>query len=237
MTFQIDPRRVKAVLFDVDGTLAETEAEGHLPAFNDAFARLGIPWVWSLEDYAWLLETTGGYERMQTYARARGELRWLMPEGLATLKRAHLLKNQLYGERLARGLVSPRQGLSTLMQSLASAGIPWIVVTTTSQSNWSALWSCCLADRLPAPPLFTVCGEDVARKKPDPEAYVQAASRLGLSPSDCLAIEDSPNGLKSALAAGVPCVIVKSLFFKDLDFAGAVAVEDEHLSLGVSAPV
>nr|UOZ97493.1 Protein CbbY [Cupriavidus sp.] len=234
MAYTIDPRATKAILFDVDGTLAETEAEGHLPAFNEAFAQLGIPWQWTLPEYAALLRVTGGYERMQAYARMRGEAQWLSPAGLATLKEAHRLKNACYGDRLRHGRVAPRRGLSALHRQMAREGIIWGVVTTTSRDNWQALWQCCLATALSVPPVFAICGEDVGEKKPHPEAYHLALDRLGLAVSCCLAVEDSPNGLQAARAADLQCLVVRSVFFQEADFTGALAVTDEHLDLRVA---
>ena len=235
MAYTIDPRITKALLFDVDGTLAETEAEGHLPAFNEAFVRLGIPWHWSFKDYADLLRVTGGFERMQAYARLSGDTQWLTPEGLVRLKQAHQLKNACYADRLAQGLVGPRLGLAALVGQIKAAGLCWAVVTTTSRDNWQALWTQCLAAHLALPPLFAICGEDVSRKKPDPEAYLLALGRLGLPASSCLAVEDSPNGLIAAQGAGIGCLVVRSVFFREAEFSGAYAVTEEHLDLRLDA--
>jgi HAD superfamily hydrolase (TIGR01509 family) len=222
----------KAVLFDVDGTLAETEAEGHLPAFNEAFAQLGIPWSWSHDLYGRLLEITGGFERMQHYARQQGFKEWLTQHGLDRLRQAHLLKNELYAQRLHAGLVRPRVGLVEFVARLQAVGIPWAVVTTTSKSNWEALWLNCLRPVFASEPLFAICGEDVAKKKPDPEAYHQALERLGLDSESVVAIEDSPNGLRSAERAGISCLVVRSIYFQDASFEGALAVMDDYLEIG-----
>ena len=234
MAFLINPSVTKALLFDVDGTLAETEAEGHLPAFNEAFVRLGIAWHWTFKDYADLLRVTGGFERMQAYARMRGDTQWLTPEGLVRLKQAHQFKNACYADRLAQGLVGPRMGLAALLGQIKAAGLCWAVVTTTSRDNWQALWTQCLAEHLALPPLFAICGEDVARKKPDPEAYCLALQRLGLPASSCLAVEDSPNGLMAAQGAGIDCLVVRSVFFREAEFPGACAVTEEHLGVRVA---
>jgi HAD superfamily hydrolase (TIGR01509 family) len=222
----------KAVLFDVDGTLAETEAEGHLPAFNEAFVQLGIPWSWSHDLYGRLLEITGGFERMQHYARQQGYHEWLTEHGLDRLRQAHRLKNELYAQRLRTGLVQPRVGLAEFMVRLQAEGIPWAVVTTTSQSNWKALWLNCLRPVFASEPLFAICGEDVVKKKPDPEAYLQGLERLGLDSESVVAIEDSPNGLQSAKRAGMSCLVVRSIYFQDVTFEGALAVMDDYLEIG-----
>ncbi len=235
-THWIHPRTVQALLFDVDGTLAETELEGHLPAFNEAFERLGIPWVWSSDQYAELLKVTGGLERMRAHAQALGALEWLSVDGEARLREAHRLKNTIFAERMRLGLVSLRPGIASLIEQAVGAGMAWGVVTTTSRANWDALWHCCMEGLgLPGPELV-VCGEDVHRKKPDPEAYLLAAHRLHLQTSACLAIEDSPNGLLAATAAGMPCIVVSSVFFQAGPWPGATAVLSSPLELQVGVP-
>ena len=228
--------RYKAVLFDVDGTLAETERDGHLPAFNQAFAQTGLPWVWTTTDYAWLLKTTGGYERMQVWARHIGDEQALTDSGLQILRSAHQLKNRLYGQIVESGQCPLRPGLVDWMRSLGQAGCPWGVVTTTSRGNWDVLWANSLGQAGLSEPAVIVCGEDVTHKKPDPEAYQLAADRLGLAPSDCLAVEDSPNGLKAAQASGMPCLVVKSFYFDQADFTGACAVLASHQQVRVGGP-
>jgi HAD superfamily hydrolase (TIGR01509 family) len=235
-THWIHPRTVQALLFDVDGTLAETELEGHLPAFNEAFERLGIPWLWSAEQYSGLLKVTGGLERMRAHAQALGALEWLSVDGEARLREAHRLKNTIFAERMRLGLVSLRPGIASLIEQAVGAGMAWGVVTTTSRANWDALWHCCMEGLgLPGPELV-VCGEDVHRKKPDPEAYLLAAHRLHLQTSACLAIEDSPNGLLAATAAGMPCIVVSSVFFQAGPWPGATAVLSSPLELQVGVP-
>jgi HAD superfamily hydrolase (TIGR01509 family) len=236
ITHWIDPQAAQALLFDVDGTLAETELEGHLPAFNEAFERLGIPWDWSAQHYGELLKVTGGLERMRVHAQASGQSEWLTVDGEARLIGAHQLKNRLFAERMRLGLVTLRPGIAALIEQAVSASMYWGVVTTTSRTNWNALWHCCMEGLgLPGPDVV-VCGEDVVRKKPDPEAYALAAHRLNLSASACLAIEDSPNGLLAAHGAGMPCVVVTSVFFETGPWPGATAVLSSPLGLQVGVP-
>jgi HAD superfamily hydrolase (TIGR01509 family) len=218
-----------AVLFDVDGTVAETEGEGHLPAFNQAFAEFDIPWVWSSEEYGELLKVTGGFERIQSYAAKIGDAYALSEEGQAICLKIHKRKNELYAQRLATGLIPPRKGLTELIQSILDQGLIWGVVTTTSRANWLALWEHAVkraAPNLP-PPTIAVCGEDVKYKKPHSEAYQVALDHLGLPASACLAIEDSRNGLVAANGVGIDTVMVRSLFFGHQEFPEAVAVVNE----------
>jgi HAD superfamily hydrolase (TIGR01509 family) len=235
-TWLLDLGRFRAVLFDVDGTLAETERDGHLPAFNQAFAQLELGWHWSPQDYAWLLKTTGGYERMQVWAKHIGDAQSLSPDGLDRLRKAHQLKNQLYAQIVADGRLPLRPGLLNWMAALNRAGCPWGVVTTTSRGNWDVLWANSFRGSGLSDPAVIVCGEDVQLKKPDPEAYRVAAERLGLSASDCLAVEDSPNGLQAARAIGMPCLVVKSFYFAEADFTGADQLLESHEQVRVCAP-
>lgn len=223
----------KTLLFDVDGTIAETEGQGHLHAFNCVFEEFGLPWRWSVADYARLLKVTGGYERMLAYAHEIGDAVAVTEQGRAKLLQMHRRKNQVYAEHLATGGVSPRKGFIELVSALREARQPWAVVTTTSRANWQALWEHAVMRQAREQearieePIAAICGEDVTRKKPDPEAYVVALSRLSLAAEQCVAIEDSRNGLAAAGGAGIATVMVRSQFFGHEDFTGAVAVVHE----------
>lgn len=220
----IVPGRHRCVLFDIDGTIAETEGFAHLPAFNRALEEAGLPWRWSRDDYRRLLKTSGGLERLLRFARESGNDPEALREALA---RVHKAKNLHFARILESGGVPARRGFRELVRALAAQGITWGVVTTTSRSNWEALWMHSLV-RLGLPePVVIVCGEDVAAKKPDPEAYEQALARLDLAPRYCCAIEDSRNGLVAATLAGLEVAIVKSEFFADERFDEAAAVVDE----------
>jgi HAD superfamily hydrolase (TIGR01509 family) len=225
----MDFSRYQVVLFDVDGTVAETEGEGHLPAFNQAFKEFNLPWVWSLQEYADLLKVTGGFERIQAYAQKIGDSQALTEEGKAKCLKVHKRKNELYAQRLESGLIPPRQGFTQLIEKILNQGRQWGVVTTTSRGNWQALWDYAvkpIAAHLPEP-VIAICGEDVSQKKPHPEAYQLALQRLNLEPHQCVAIEDSRNGLVSAGGAGIPVVMVRSLFFGHQEFPEALTVVNE----------
>jgi len=218
----IDLSKYDAFLFDVDGTLAETEKEAHLPAFNLAFQKHGLEWRWTPSIYKGLLRVTGGYERLKTYRDFLSSIgKNIDSISDELLKSVHLSKNAIYADLIQQGMILPRDGLIDLVETLDGNQKQWAIVTTTSQSNWRALWSQCLSKKLRSAPQAVVCGEDVQAKKPNPEAYLLAIERLQLDPSRCLAIEDSSNGLTSALQAGIDVLIVKSYFFADEDFDGA----------------
>lgn len=218
------PDRHRCVLFDVDGTIAETEGYAHLPAFNFAFTEAGLDWRWSRDDYRRLLKTAGGLERLLRFAEESGEDPDLLHERLAQV---HKAKNRHFASLLASGAVPARTGFRELLMALVRSGIAWGVVTTTSRANWEALWTHTLVKLVLPEPAVIVCGEDVSAKKPDPEAYQLALERLGQPAMRCIAIEDSRNGLLAARLAGLPVAIVRSEFFRDERFDEAVAVVDE----------
>ena len=225
----IRPGQHRHVLFDVDGTIAETEGNAHLPAFNRALQEAGLAWHWTSTDYKHLLKTAGGFERLLRFAADKGHDVEALRDTLAAV---HKNKNRHFAAIMASGAVKPRAGFADLVLSLAQNDIGWCVVTTTSRSNWEALWTYSLAPLgLPSPELI-VCGEDVAAKKPDPEAYLLALKRLNSPAAQCCAIEDSRNGLLAAHGAGLEVTIVRSEFFADENFDEASEVVDELSMLG-----
>ncbi len=224
----IIPGRHRCVLFDLDGTIAETEGRAHLPAFNHAFREAGLPWHWRREDYRRLLKTAGGVERLFRFAQENGEDAEALRERLLQVHRA---KNRHVAQIMQSGAVPARAGFRALVMTLALNNIAWGVVTTTSRANWEALWTYSLAPLVIPEPAVIVCGEDVSAKKPDPEAYELALVRLGLSALRCCAIEDSRNGMLAARQAGLPVAIVKSEFFADELFDEAQVVVDELTEL------
>ena len=193
----------RALLWDVDGTLAETEQHGHLPAYNLAFAELGRPWRWDAAAYRRWLSVSGGRERLTAFLEA---MEGQPPED-ALVEDLFAAKQRHYAAILSRGNLPLRPGVAALIAEAAAAGVPQAVVTTSSRQAVTALVEG-LSPSLAAAFRFWICGEDVRAKKPDPEGYRQALQRLGEeAPEGLLAIEDSPNGLAAASAAGLPCLV------------------------------
>ena len=196
---------LQAILWDVDGTLAETERDGHRLAFNAAFGEASIPLHWDAEEYGAWLAITGGKERI---AAALQQLRGKAPapEELARLQAA---KQRHYGALVEAGALRLKPGVAALIAAANAAGLRQALVTTSGRSAVTALVRHCLGPLAEALELW-VCGDDVERKKPDPQAYALALERLGLGPDAALAIEDTGQGLQAATAAGLGCVITLS---------------------------
>ena len=199
------PPALAALLWDVDGTLAETELDGHRPAFNRAFAELGLPWHWDEPTYLELLAISGGRERLRQFlAEAEGS-----PPAPALVEALQAAKQRHYTALVAAGALRLRPGVRQLLAEAAAAGLRQVIVTTSGRAAVTALLQALLPE-LAGGFAFLVCGEDVARKKPDPEAYQLALERLGLPPGAALAIEDSGNGLAAACAAGLATLVTRS---------------------------
>jgi HAD superfamily hydrolase (TIGR01509 family) len=228
---------LQALLWDVDGTLAETERDGHRVAFNLAFAELGLSWGWCERRYGELLAVTGGRERLLADMAQRPDAP-RQPEAREALARAlHVAKNQHYARLLAQGDVRPRPGVCETMAAAAAQGLRQVIVTTTSRSNVESLRQHVLGAHIARHVELAICGEDVALKKPDPEAYRLALARLGLAPEQALAVEDSPAGRAAAIAAGVPVCLWPSAYFPDAaaqlpPSAGWCHPAEQSLSLG-----
>lgn len=204
---------IKALLWDVDGTMAETERDGHRVAFNEAFADLGLPWRWSVERYGELLRVTGGRERLMKDMSERSDAPTLGPEREALAAELHAKKNKIYAKLIADRLVPLREGVMELIDDARHAGLKQAIVTTTSRSNVQALMSLHMGKGWMNHFQACICGEDVRQKKPYPEAYVLALKALELHPLQTLALEDSPGGVASAQAAGVPVMVTRSVYF------------------------
>ena len=213
-----------ALIWDVDGTLAETERDGHLIAFNTAFEAQGVPWRWSVGRYGELLAVTGGYERLLHDMATQPAAPKTLAERERLARSLHLDKNQRYAQIVAEGRIPLREGVRELMDDCRAAGVAMAIATTTSRSNVDALLGAHLGAAWRDWFACVLCGEDAPRKKPDPQVYALALERLGLAANEVLAIEDSPVGVQACVAAGVPVVVTRSVYFEHALFPGACAV-------------
>lgn len=225
-------RRAAALIFDVDGTLAETE-ELHRRAFNFnfAFARHGLDWRWDRAVYKELLRVTGGKERMRAYRTRLGTAPPLSDMDIAEL---HRIKTAHYAELIETGCCPLRPGVTNLLAAARARGQRLAIATTTSHGNIDALLSQALGRRWAADFEAIVAGDDVRHKKPAPDVYLEILVRLKLGAADCVAIEDSANGLVAASRAGIPVWITRSMFFGDDDFTAARVVLDDLSELGAA---
>ena len=211
---------IKALIFDVDGTIADTE-ETHRQAFNAAFLEHGLRWDWSRDEYAELLRTSGGKERLAVYIDSLA----VTPQEKARLKGMvqliHATKTRIYGGLIADGRAPLRPGVARLIGEARAAGLRLGIASTTTSANVSALigaqfgaeawnWFEALA-----------CGDVVPHKKPAPDIYLRVLGMLRLPAEDCVAFEDSVNGLKSAKAAGLYTVVTPTQWSAGQDFHDA----------------
>lgn len=215
---------MQALFFDCDGVLADTERDGHRVAFNQAFAALGLDTRWSVERYAALLTTAGGKERMR---RNFDETAWPVPpnERDALIAELHKRKTVLFMDVVESGELPLRPGVSRLVDEAIAAGLKIAVCSTSNEHAVRAVIDQLGPERARSIALFA--GDVVARKKPDPAIYRLAADTLDVEPSQCVVIEDSNNGLRAAVAAGMRCVVTVSSYTKDEDFAAADRVVSE----------
>ena len=205
-----------ALIFDVDGTLAETE-ELHREAFNQTFREFDLPWHWDQDRYRALLKITGGKERMLAHAASLG-IDDFDPLPL------HKRKTALYNEKLAQGAIALRVGVEALIRRAKEKSLRLAIATTTSRENVETLIRVTLGGDPHHWFEAISTGEDVAIKKPDPEVYQLALTRLALEADQALAFEDTKNGVLAARGAGLDVIVTPSLYSAGEDFTGALAI-------------
>ena len=216
---------LRALIFDVDGTLADTE-HAHRAAFNEAFSEAGLEWHWDEPLYTRLLEVSGGKERIAHYWKeVRGDVKSIDAGALAdTVQHIHDHKTAAYERMVHEGAVQLRPGVLRLIESAFRAGMRLAIATTTSPVNIAALLRSAMG---PDWSSFFQVIEDAStapHKKPHPQVYLQTLQRLQLPPFECMAFEDSANGLKAARAARLATVITPNSFTARHDFTGALRV-------------
>jgi HAD superfamily hydrolase (TIGR01509 family) len=210
----------EALIFDVDGTLADTE-EVHRQAFNLAFGACRLDWIWDAPLYGDLLRVTGGKERIAGYierlhlsATERGCLQQLIPE-------IHRAKNRLYRELIEVGQVKARSGVRRLVMEARNTGIRVAIASTTSPENIEPLIAAGLGREAMNWFDTIATGDVVANKKPAPDIYNMALQRLGIDPARAIAVEDSAIGVASAKSAGLFTVATPNIWTRTQDFTAA----------------
>jgi len=217
---------IKAIIFDVDGTLADTE-DAHRIAFNKAFAENGLDWEWDVPLYDKLLKVTGGKERIKHFVEDYLKDFSKPADYDDFVKHLHKVKTAHYTAMLATGQIPLRPGIERLINDAHRAGIRLAIATTTSPENVAGLLEVGLGKDWRKFFAAVGCGDIVPHKKPAPDIYHWVLAELKLAPEECIALEDSSNGLRSALAAGIKTYITTNPYTHRQDFAGAAAVFDD----------
>ena len=215
---------LQAIIFDMDGTLADTE-EIHRRAFNQAFTEFDCDWQWSQQDYITLLKISGGRERIRNFLEKMSG-----PKARHSVERRareiHRRKSEIYRDMLA-GYISLRPGVERLIREARARHITLAVATSSSRKNLETLLHNTLGDGALGWFRTIVSCETVLEKKPSPAVYQYVLAQLGVKPEHCMAIEDTQNGNLAALAAGIRTIITTHQFTTDDDFSGASLVLDQ----------
>lgn len=210
--------QIDGVIFDVDGTLVDSERDGHRVAFNRAFEEEGLPDRWDPDLYGDLLVIAGGDRRMAHWFQTQGRAE---DKAWELARRLHPRKSHFMREIVESGSIQPRPGTVELMALLRARGVP-IHVATTGQRSWVEAVLALFG------PVFdtVVTGTEVPNLKPEPDAYLEVLRRAGLAADRAVAVEDSENGVRAAAAAGIPCVATYNDYTRDHDLAGAAVVAE-----------
>lgn len=225
---------LKALIFDVDGTLADTERDGHRVAFNMAFADAGLNWDWTVDIYEDVLEVTGGKERIKHFLQ-KYKPEFTEPDNLDEyVANLHKAKTAHYTALLAKGEIPLRPGVERLLNEARKEGLRLAIATTTTPENVSALLEHTLGKESMDWFEVIAAGDIVPAKKPAPDIYNYALEKMNLEAEDCIAFEDSRNGILSSLGANLKTIITINDYTRDHDFTGAAIVLDQYGEPGSS---
>jgi len=213
---------LKAIFWDQDGVIIDTEKDGHRVAFNKMFKEVGYDFEWDVDTYGELLSISGGKERMRHYFTEKGIILEGDPgKDAELLLSLHKKKTALFVELIESGILPLRTGVKRLMQEAMQAGLRLGVCTTANERSANAIAKGMLGD---IDLEFVLAGDVVKKKKPDPEIYLLALERTGLSPDECIVIEDSRNGILAAKAARLRAVATTNIYTENEDLSDASIV-------------
>jgi len=219
--------KLEALIFDVDGTLADTERDGHRVAFNMAFADAGLDWDWSPELYGELLAVTGGKERIRFYLE-RFNTEFEKPENFDEFVAGlHASKTKFYTLLMSQGRIPLRPGVERLINEAKDAGVRLAIATTTTPENVTALLKYTLGEESIGWFEVIGAGDIVPAKKPAPDIYDYVLQEMALDAADCMAFEDSYNGIQSSRQANLKTIVTTNGYTADDDFSGAAVVLDQ----------
>ena len=215
--------QLEVLIFDVDGTLADTERDGHRVAFNHAFTQMGLDWHWSIDLYGELLAIAGGKERLKFYLE-KYQPDWQTEELAAFIVQTHQLKSQYYRALLQQGAIPLRPGVKRLILEARAKGIRLAIATTSSLPNAKALLETTLD-----PSWFEVigAGDIVENKKPAPDIYHYVLDKMNIAPEHCLVFEDTSHGLQAATQAHLKTIVTVNEYTKNQDFNDAILVVNQ----------
>jgi len=223
---------LKALIFDVDGTLSDTERDGHRVAFNRAFEEAKLDWNWSVEEYGELLSVTGGKERILHFLTLHRPDFLQEQQQTGTLddliKSLHARKTHFYARLLAEGAIPLRTGVKRLLDEARQQGYRLAIATTTTPANVTSLLEATLGEESIGWFEVIAAGDIVPKKKPAADIYDYALQHMNLTADECIAFEDSSNGIQSSLGANLKTIITQNHYTETHDFSGAVVVLD-HL--------
>lgn len=217
----------RALIWDCDGVLVDTERAGHLPAFNALFESRGLPVRWDDEEYGRLLKISGGKERMATLLQPEFCIKHGLPIDIEAQRELladwHKEKSAYYMDLVTSGKLPGRPGVKRLTAEALAAGWQLAIASTSVEASVRANLRASVGPEL-AEHFVVYAGDIVPKKKPAPDIYLYALDHMGLTPADAIVIEDSQNGLESSLAADLKTVITLSAYTADQDFTGASLV-------------